>query len=250
VKTNSGASAAKMVRSVLSGILGHAARHDAIAANPVREAGRISVQAAKKPRALTEQQAQALRVALRADDTAVRRDLVDLVDFLLCTGLRIGEAAAVVWDALDLDEGTVEVRGTVVRIKAEGLIIKPAPKTKAGFRVLQLPQWVVRALTDRRRSAVLPNGPSDPVFCAQLGGLRDPSNTNADLRDALDRAGFDWVTSHTFRKSVATWMDQAGLSARAAADQLGHAQPSMTLDVYYGRKARVTGAAAVLEALG
>jgi integrase len=87
------------------------------------------------------------------------------------------------------------------------------------------------------------------VFPAQLGGLRDPSNTNADLRDALDLAEFDWVTTHTFRKTVATWMDEAGLSARAAADQLGHAQPSMTQDVYFGRKARVTGAAALLEAL-
>jgi len=44
--------------------------------------------------------------------------------------------------------------------------------------------------------------------------------------------------------------DHAGLSARAAADQLGHATTSMTTDVYFGRKVLVTGAAAVLEALG
>ena len=57
------------------------------------------------------------------------------------------------------------------------------------------------------------------------------------------------LTSHSFRKTVATLMDEAGLSARSAADQLGHAKPSMTADVYYGRKARATGAAAALEAL-
>jgi integrase len=250
VKARHGAGTAKMVRSVLSGILGHAARHDAIASNPVRDAGRISVESTGKPRALTVEQAQALRSALRVDELAVRRDVVDLAEFLLCTGLRIGEAVAVVWDAVDLDAGTVEVRGTVVRIKGQGLIIKPAPKTKAGFRVLQLPQWAVCALTQRKARTDLTTGPSDPVFCAQLGGLRDPSNTHADLRDAFDQAGFGWVSSHTFRKTVATWMDQAGLSARAAADQLGHAQPSMTQDVYFGRKARVTGAAALLEALG
>jgi hypothetical protein len=44
-------------------------------------------------------------------------------------------------------------------------------------------------------------------------------------------------------------MDQAGLSARAAADQLGHAKVSMTQDRYFGRKVRATGGAAVLEAL-
>jgi hypothetical protein len=47
-------------------------------------------------------------------------------------------------------------------------------------------------------------------------------------------------------------MDQGGLTARAGADQLGHVhvRPSITMDSYWGRKARDTGAAEVLEALG
>ena len=44
-------------------------------------------------------------------------------------------------------------------------------------------------------------------------------------------------------------MDKAGLSARAAADQMGHAKVSMTHDIYFGRGVRETGAAEVLEAL-
>lgn len=79
--------------------------------------------------------------------------------------------------------------------------------------------------------------------------MRDPSNTQADLRDALERAGFGWATPHTLRKTVTTLMDQAGLSARAAADQLGHAKASMTQDVYIGRRIAVTGAAEVLGSL-
>jgi len=104
VKDKHGPGTAKMVRSVLNGIMGFAARHDAVAANPVRDAGRIRVEPASKPRALTVAEAQTLRAALRADPDAVRRDLVDLADFLLCTGLRIGETLAVTWDALDLDQ--------------------------------------------------------------------------------------------------------------------------------------------------
>ena len=43
----------------------------------------------------------------------------------------------------------------------------------------------------------------------------------------------------------------AGLSARVIADQLGHARPSMTQDVYMGRKAVDARVAAALEdALG
>jgi glycine/D-amino acid oxidase-like deaminating enzyme len=91
----------------------------------------------------------------------------------------------------------------------------------------------------------------EPVFSNSLGGLRDPKNTRRDVRAALDRAGFEWVTSNSFRKTTAMMLDEAGLSARVIADQLGHARPSMTQDVYIGRKAVDARVAAALEgALG
>ncbi len=93
--------------------------------------------------------------------------------------------------------------------------------------------------------------------------LRDPSDASGDLRQLLDsfdcelcegtgfqletdgsfKAGargqrlrcdagpWSWVTSHVFRKTVATRLDEAGFTPRQVADQLGHANPSMTLDV-------------------
>jgi integrase len=78
------------------------------------------------------------------------------------------------------------------------------------------------------------------VFPSPAGQLRDPSNTQADLRAALDRAGYPWVTSHTFRKTVASRLDDAGFSIRHIADQLGHARLSTTLDRYLGRRAVTT----------
>ena len=46
-------------------------------------------------------------------------------------------------------------------------------------------------------------------------------------------------------------LDEAGLSAPVIADQLGHARPSMTQDVYMGRKAVDARVAEALEdALG
>jgi hypothetical protein len=44
-------------------------------------------------------------------------------------------------------------------------------------------------------------------------------------------------------------MDEADLSARSAGDQLGHTKPSLTADIYMGRKKRATGVAEVLEGL-
>src|ERR1035437_7580539 len=76
---------------------------------------------------------------------------------------------------------------------------------------------------------------------------RDPSNTQADLRDSLEWCGLRWVTSHVIRKTTATLLDDAGLSARSIANQLGHAQPSRTQNVYMRRKIASTEAAGVLE---
>jgi integrase len=50
-----------------------------------------------------------------------------------------------------------------------------------------------------------------------------------------------------FRKTAATELDRAGLSARQIADQLGHAQASMTQDRYLGRRAVDRTAADALD---
>jgi integrase len=47
---------------------------------------------------------------------------------------------------------------------------------------------------------------------------------------------FAWVTSHVFRKTCATILDESELSAREIADQLGHEKVSMTQDNYLGRR--------------
>ena len=82
-----------------------------------------------------------------------------------------------------------------------------------------------------------------------MGKLRDPSNTSGELKDAFAFAGVSDITSHVFRKTVATLMDADGLSARHSADQLGHSRVSMTQDHYHGRRVADTGAADVLEQL-
>lgn len=61
-----------------------------------------------------------------------------------------------------------------------------------------------------------------PVFPDMLGGFRDPANVRRDLREARGKEALAWITSHTFRKTAATILDEAALSARLVADQLGH----------------------------
>jgi integrase len=81
-----------------------------------------------------------------------------------------------------------------------------------------------------------------------LGGFRDPSNVRRVLREARGEEALAWITSHTFRKTAATILYEAALSARLVADQLGHSRPSMTQDVYMGRRAVDSQAALALDA--
>ncbi len=95
VEAESGAAVAKMTRSVLSGVCGYVARNGLMERNPVRDTGAISTKPKRVPQALTIEQVHDLRTWLTYDDVAIRRDIPDLVAFMLATGLRISEASAV-----------------------------------------------------------------------------------------------------------------------------------------------------------
>ncbi len=239
-----------MTRSVLSGMCGLAARHDALTRNPVgREVHYPTVSGNAEVLDAGPNPSAASADHLRQQGARPRPARLRRVQ--LATGLRIGEASAIAWDAVNLKAGTVEVRGTVVRLKGQGLVLTSTTKSTAGMRMLAFPTWCIDVLRTRaaRLGAVgLAHG-ADPVFPAPKGGLRDPSNTQGDLRESLAWRGLPWVTSHIFRKTTATLLDNAGLSARTIADQLGHAQPSVTQDVYMGRKIASNEAATVLEQL-
>ena len=236
LRLRQGPQQARAARRALSSLCTDAVRHGAIPHNPVRDTRPIPCPH-RQVRALTCAEACDLQTRLRGDPRARRLDLPDLVQFMLGTGVRIGEAAAVRRAVLDLDAGTVHINATIVRIPGVGLQIQPRTKTPSSQRILTQPEPVLATLQQRQG---LHSGPAGTVFPSPTGQLRDPSNTQADLRAALDRAGYPWVTSHTFRRTVASRLDDAGFSIRHIADQLGHARPSTTPDSYLGKRAVMT----------
>jgi len=78
-------------------------------------------------------------------------------------------------------------------------------------------------------------GEAEMIFPGTAGTWRDPNNFSKQWRKVRDELGLPDITSHSFRKTVATTIDDAGLSARIGADQLGHAKVSMTQDKYMAR---------------
>ena len=148
------------------------------------------------------------------------------------------------WSEVDLDGYSVQVTSTIIRVTGVGLVRKRT-KSRAGQRTLPLPSWAVAML--RRRFTENPRL-DQPVFPDSRGGFRDPNNVSRDLREARGKE-MAWVTAHSFRKTLATILDEAGLSSRLVADQMGHARPSMTQDVYLGRKLVSPRVAEALEAV-
>jgi integrase len=251
MREHHGAAITKTTRTVLNGLIGYAVRQGAIKTNPMREVSRIPGGTKRQPRALTAMERDEWLAKMEADEIAARRDIPDITRFMLATGVRIGECLAVTFAELDVHAKTVGVDWNVVRVKGQGLR-RMSTKTAAGERTLRLPGWAVDMVI-RRGDRFGWAGPLFPIPERQKGkqvpaGVwRDPSNTSRDLREARDRAGYGWVTSHVFRKTVATVMDEAGMSAREIADQLGHARPSLTQDVYMARKAVGKNTAVALE---
>jgi integrase len=103
----------------------------------------------------------------------------------------------------------------------------------------------VELLKQRR---VRRGGFDGPVFPDPLSGWRDRSNVGKAFRRVREGSDFDWVKTHTCRKTVATLLDRSGATARMIADQLGHSRVSMTQDVYLGRRPTNANNVAALEA--
>lgn len=246
VLAEKGPSTVKLCRTVLSDVCGWLVRQGGLSANPVRDLTPIEVSdEAKVARALTVDELRQWLSWLDQSEFARRHDLPELARFQLATGLRIGEALGVTWPDLDLENGTVMVARTIVPVEGKGLVAKRV-KSKASERPLSFPAWCVELLRDRRIRRAAFDG---PLFPDSKGGWRDRGNVGKAIRRIREEAGFEWLTTHTYRKTVATELDRGGVTAREIADQLGHSRVSMTHDRYLGRKVVNVGNVTLLERL-
>ncbi|HEX6352027.1 MAG TPA: site-specific integrase [Actinophytocola sp.] len=245
-------SLAKHTKAVVSNVMTYAVQAGAIKANPAREIAPLTERRAKnkrkKARSLSAGDVADFLAKLDTDEEALRGDLPDLVRFFVATGERRGEALGAQWSDFDAEVKTLTMSGNIIQARGKG-IVRNAGKSETSNRSIPLPDWCVRML-EARRAALGDVDPGQPIFPNSRGGYQNASNlTNRHWVPFRKRAGYEWVTFHTFRKTVGTLLDEAGLTARQIADVLGHSHPSMTLNNYMGRGQSSRASADALDAM-
>jgi integrase len=150
------------------------------------------------------------------------------------TGLRRGEVLDLRWQDIDFRKGTLQVT-QAVELVARKLSVKP-PKTARSARTIKLPKPVLSELERHRKEQIEQRlkvgvgGRSDLVFTTPLGEMLRPSCFGEAF--ANKAAAVKPVTFHCLRHTHATQLLRNGVPVRIVSARLGHAKPSITLEIY------------------
>ena len=172
------------------------------------------------PKALTEDEVNALLGAVVGDEPTARRDRA-ILEVLYGTGLRISELVGLRLGDVDLESGLLRAFGK-----------------GAKERVVPVGRHAAAALADwlgpGGRPALVPErwarrGDADAVFLNRRGGRLSRQGAWLVVRRWGGEVGLDGkLTPHVLRHSCATHMLDHGADIRAVQEMLGHASVSTT----------------------
>lgn len=155
----------------------------------------------------------------------------------LATGMRRGEIAALRWQSVDFDRGTLQVVETVEQTKTS-LRFKPPKngKTRAitlpAFAVAELRRWKREQAEELLRLGIRQSGST--LVCGRADGeVHSPlALTYEFARFVRQLKDLPQVRFHDLRHSHATQLLETGIHPKIAQERLGHSSISVTLDLY------------------
>lgn len=155
------------------------------------------------------------------------------------TGLRRGEALALKWKEIDLDNKTITVNHTAVIL--DGKQVLQSPKTKASKRIIQiddntikiLKSWRLQQKKDFLKAGKVYLHDENFVFTNHAQEWTRLKTINNALKYFYNHhPELKEITVHGFRHTHASLLFEAGVEAKAISDRLGHTNIQTTLNLY------------------
>jgi integrase len=211
----------------LGQILGYAVRHKYIEHNPLREAerprGQAQLQEDNKEchdlRILTPVQ---VNTFLAQVDEPKYRTLFMLAIF---SGARQGELLGLRWSDIDWDNCQLAIQRTF----NNGRLF--TPKTQTSKRKIDLGPTVMKELKKWRLAS--PKNDLDLVFPNEAGNhINNKNMLRRHFRPAIQAAACPSIRFHDLRHTNASLRLENGENIKYIQTQLGHATPTITLNVY------------------
>jgi integrase len=211
----------KNLHGFLSGALGAAVTKGLMPANPA--AGR------RLPRttgSVEKIDGDEMRMLSRDEFTKLHDAMIEhyrpLLRFLVASGCRWGEAAALKPGDIDKQAGTVKIR-RAWKYSSAGYKIGP-PKTTRSRRAINIPADVLDALVYDGQEYVFVNTHGGPVRYQAFRPVWDRAVAIAKLDPR--------PTPHDLRHTCASWLLAEGVPLLTVSRHLGHKSVKMTADVY------------------
>jgi integrase len=250
------------VHTVLGACIKAAVRKGMLSTNPVARAEAPSPGESDHGMALDEAQLRTLLDGFRASS------LFPVVAVLAFTGMRRGEALALRWRDLDVDQKTLRIERAVEQTSEFGLAIKE-PKTARGKRTITIDDDLIALLIAERARhqrvlAGVPEGakidlsliklPDDALMFPALPGpgedvsftaLRKPNNFTKEFLRRARLLGFDNLRLHDLRGGHETYLLDAGVPVHVVAARCGH-DPAVLLRTYAKRSKKADASAAAI----
>lgn len=176
-------------------------------------------------RALTREETAAFLQATEARGDTFR----DLYTLMLHTGLRIGEAIALV-DS-DISGSQLHVSRTITR-SGGNYIIGDSPKSDSGNRIVPLDRDALQAVQRAQELRSAMGWKTDRIFSNSAGSVIIPHQVNREIKKTCKAAGISPITSHALRDTFATRCAESKMQPRVLMEIMGHANISVTMEIY------------------
>lgn len=159
------------------------------------------------------------------------------IQFLLYTGLRIGEALALTWNDIDFQNKTVKVSKNLKQVKNRDndnqgkykVIIQDSTKTSSGSRIVPLNNKAIEALNYIKEIT----GQFKYVFSTETGNNVSGRTYDTMFRKIQENCKFKEIYGvHTLRHTFASLLFKKGVDVKTVSEILGHKDVSVTYNTY------------------